>query len=228
MNPFLFRPFLRDILRAEMDLIAEGVKRTSIFKRSHPRSLAEEDDPQATYLSGGGWDAPCYGYVTQGYSAEHAGVDIGTGGIKAPLLFPCDVEDVEVNSDAQAGLWVKFALPNGYLMSYSHLDKIEVGPGASYPEGAVIGYAGSSGNSIGVHVHISAFAPNGLRMNPLDVLSWTADPTQLPYTRLYTGTARASEVRSLVKELNESVLAAVEESIEEGADLASALREVMP
>jgi murein DD-endopeptidase MepM/ murein hydrolase activator NlpD len=42
---------------------------------------------------------------------------------------------------------------NGYQTLYAHLSKIAVRCGANVGQGGVIGYAGSTGNSTGPHLH---------------------------------------------------------------------------
>jgi murein DD-endopeptidase MepM/ murein hydrolase activator NlpD len=42
---------------------------------------------------------------------------------------------------------------NGYQTLYAHLNSVSVGCGYSVQQGAIVGYAGSTGNSTGTHLH---------------------------------------------------------------------------
>jgi murein DD-endopeptidase MepM/ murein hydrolase activator NlpD len=59
---------------------------------------------------------------------------------------------------------------NGFQTVYAHLSFIYAGCGADVTRGAVIGLAGSTGNSTGPHLHFEIQSATLGNINPLDVL----------------------------------------------------------
>lgn len=58
---------------------------------------------------------------------------------------------------------------NGYQTLYGHLSSVKVGCGQSVGQGTIIGYAGSTGNSTGAHLHFEVRYEGGF-INPWYVL----------------------------------------------------------
>ncbi|HLF91724.1 MAG TPA: M23 family metallopeptidase, partial [Anaerolineales bacterium] len=58
---------------------------------------------------------------------------------------------------------------NGYQTLYAHLSSVAVGCGASVSAGRTVGYAGSTGNSTGSHLHFEVRFSGGF-INPWFVL----------------------------------------------------------
>lgn len=82
----------------------------------------------------------------------------------------------------------------GYTTLYAHMSNFgKFRAGARVPQGAVIGYVGSSGMSTGPHLHYE-FRVNGAHRNPLSVTMPPPEPlsgAQLAHFRAQTGPALA-------------------------------------
>lgn len=119
-----------------------------------------------TQLFGGTEFAKSHSSVYAG-RAYHPGVDFGVPRgtkIYAPLA---GVVRATGNTDAVSGCysWGKWTLidhQNGLATLYAHQDVINVSPGQSVEQGAVIGYSGNTGYSTGPHLHFTVYAKAGV------------------------------------------------------------------
>jgi murein DD-endopeptidase MepM/ murein hydrolase activator NlpD len=96
---------------------------------------------------------------------RHTGVDI-IGKKGTPIYATADGT---VSSDAEGtgyGITVTINHGRGYQTLYAHLSKKNVRPGQKVQRGEIIGYMGSTGLSVGVHLHYEVIK-NGEKVNPI-------------------------------------------------------------
>ena len=72
------------------------------------------------------------------------------------------------------GKWILVKHDNGLTTLYAHLDLIRVSKGETVKRGDLIGYSGNTGYSTGPHLHLTAYASQGVRIVRLgDVKKFT-------------------------------------------------------
>jgi murein DD-endopeptidase MepM/ murein hydrolase activator NlpD len=139
--------------------------------------------------SSGHFNWPMNGVITQGFGCTdvvvepyapgcpglhyHTGIDIATdygtpvqasdGGIAHDLTMSCSW------GLCGLGRYVVIVHAGGFTSLYGHLSGWAVGDGAIVPQGTVIGYEGSTGNSTGPHLHFEIDL-NGTPVNPMAYL----------------------------------------------------------
>ena len=139
--------------------------------------------------SSGHFNWPMDGIITQGFGCTdvvvepyapgcpgghfHSGIDLATaygtavtaadGGIAHDLDMVCSW------GLCGFGHYVVIVHAGGFTSLYGHLSGWAVGDGAVVPQGTVIGYEGSTGNSTGPHLHFEIDL-NGTPVNPMAYL----------------------------------------------------------
>lgn len=98
---------------------------------------------------------PAANHVLSGndYWSGHLGIDIAAG--EGAQIYAADSGVVVFAGWANGGYgnMVMIDHGNGYQTIYAHLSSATAGCGRSVSQGAIIGYAGSTGNSTGAHLH---------------------------------------------------------------------------
>ncbi len=97
----------------------------------------------------------------------------------AAVYTTCDAGEPQCNGGY--GNEVILAHDNGYFTRYSHLDRVDVAPGVSpVTRATVLGIMGSTGNSLGTHLHFAVHLDNGNGEwdggkvdRPIDPFGWT-------------------------------------------------------
>lgn len=98
--------------------------------------------------------------LTQGYSADHPGLDWGAP-LNTPVLAAADGQVLRVAEQPGGyGLFVVLLHDGNALTLYAHLNGVRVSARQRVREGQVLGFSGSSGNSSGPHLHFE-FKPDG-------------------------------------------------------------------
>ncbi len=97
---------------------------------------------------------PTIGIISKHYSAEesHLGIDISAK-LDEPVFATADGKVLSVSKVKDRGLNMQIDHGNGYVSSYSHLQKTYVRKSAIVKKGEAIGTVGTSGNSTGPHIH---------------------------------------------------------------------------
>jgi hypothetical protein len=115
------------------------------------------------------WPADNHTLSGNDYWSGHLGIDIGVG--EGGHIYAADSGVVVFAGWATGGYGNTLMIDhgNGYQTLYAHLSKIAVGCGRSVQQGNVIGYAGSTGNSTGPHLHFEVRYLGGF-INPWFVL----------------------------------------------------------
>jgi len=124
-----------------------------------------------------------FGWTRNGGGRFHAGLDINAR-VGTPVGAAETGIVTDVGTRGSAGRRVQITTADGTVLTYAHLDSYGAGvtKGAVLPEGAVVGYAGTSGNAAGLpseeeHLHLSVADPAGERVNPEE---WLNDPSADP------------------------------------------------
>ncbi len=82
----------------------------------------------------------------------HSGIDLRMP-INSPIVAARDGEVIMSCYYGDYGNCVEIDHEDGFKTLYAHLNSIKVSKGESVKEGEIIGYAGRTGNSTGVHLH---------------------------------------------------------------------------
>lgn len=120
--------------------------------------------------SGFGWPASSHVISGNGYGPGHLGLDI-----QANEGDPIYAAGSGVVTMAQGGYnygygnVVQIDHGNGYVTVYAHLSQINVGQCTPVGQGTLIGYAGSTGNAFGAHLHFEVRL-GGSNINPYDIV----------------------------------------------------------
>ncbi len=97
---------------------------------------------------------------------RHTGIDI-IGKKGTPIYATADGTVVtEMEGYSGYGITVVINHGRGYQTLYAHLSKQNVKPGQKVKRGEVIGYMGTTGLSVGVHLHYEVIK-NGEKVNPI-------------------------------------------------------------
>lgn len=99
------------------------------------------------------WPVSTHTLSGNDYWSGHLAIDIGAA--EGAQVYASDGGVVVFAgwSNGGYGNTVMIDHGNGYQTLYGHLSKVATGCGRSVSQGAVIGYAGSTGNSTGTHLH---------------------------------------------------------------------------
>ena len=103
------------------------------------------------------------------YWSGHLGLDIAA--VQGDSIYASDAGVVVFAGWANGGYGNTAMIDhgNGYQTLYAHLSSVAVGCGASVSAGRTVGYAGSTGNSTGSHLHFEVRFSGGF-INPWFVL----------------------------------------------------------
>jgi murein DD-endopeptidase MepM/ murein hydrolase activator NlpD len=116
-----------------------------------------------------GWPADNHRLSGNDFWSGHLGIDIAAA-TGAPV-YATDSGVVVYASSISGGygLMVMIDHGNGFHSLYAHLSQINIRCGQNAGKGQVIGYAGSTGNSTGPHLHFE-IRYNGAFVNPWDYM----------------------------------------------------------
>jgi hypothetical protein len=129
-----------------------------------------EGSYEGAYGTGGFiWPAGNHTLSGNDYWSGHLGIDIAAG--EGAPIYAADSGVVVFSGWATGGYGTMIMIDhgNGYQTVYAHLSNAAAGCGRSVSQGAIIGYAGSTGNSTGAHLHFEVRYLGGF-VNPWYVL----------------------------------------------------------
>ena len=111
------------------------------------------------------WPAGNHSLSGNDYWSGHLGIDIAAG--EGAPIFAADSGVVVFSGWATGGYGYAIVIDhgNGYQTLYAHLSQISASCGRSVGQGTTIGYAGSTGNSTGAHLHFEVRYQGGF-INP--------------------------------------------------------------
>ena len=103
----------------------------------------------------GGFIYPTYNHTLSGndYWSGHLGIDLAAGAGDQIRAADSGVIVFSGWATGGYGYMVMIDHGNGYQSVYAHLNQTIAGCGQSVGQGSVVGLAGSTGNSTGVHLH---------------------------------------------------------------------------
>ncbi len=125
---------------------------------------------EGAYGSGGFiWPASNHSLSGNDYWSGHLAIDIAAG--EGAQVYAADSGVVVFSgwSTGGYGNMIMIDHGNGYQTVYGHLSSTSAGCGRSVGQGSIIGYAGSTGNSTGAHLHFEVRYLGGF-VNPWYVL----------------------------------------------------------
>ncbi|MGI5828154.1 MAG: M23 family metallopeptidase [Patescibacteria group bacterium] len=122
---------------------------------------------------------PVAGYVSQGYSWYHPGIDIaGNENAVISPIAPGRVVQIEYS---RFGYGINVMVDHGdsMLSRYAHMKKVAVSLNQEVGKDTVLGYVGSTGWSTGPHLHLEVYQSDRT-INPLTVFN--KDYAKVTYT----------------------------------------------
>ncbi len=125
--------------------------------------------PSDWIYGSGRFSWPIYGWLTQGYRADHRAVDVA-----APTGTAVTAADrgVVIRAGWNSQGYGQFVIVDhniDYITLYAHLSEVLVEEGEIVTAGQVLGRVGSTGNSTGPHLHFE-IRDFGRRVDPLGFL----------------------------------------------------------
>lgn len=128
-------------------------------------------DFSAGAVGTGGFIWPSGNHYVSGndYWAGHLAIDIAAGTGERVWAADSGVVVYSGWSNGGYGNMIMIDHGNGWQTLYAHLNAVTVGCGASVAQGQTIGFAGSTGNSTGSHLHFETRSGGGF-VNPWFVL----------------------------------------------------------
>ena len=150
--------------------ISTGAQRsTGTVSRNEPGSCA---GPFSGPTGGFNFTWPAANHYLSGfnYSGSHPGIDVAAG-LGAPI-YAAETGVVVFSGGSLYGygLLVIIDHGNGWQTAYAHLSQINYGCGQAISQGAMLGLAGSTGNSSGPHLHFEMRNVDYGRVNPWNYL----------------------------------------------------------
>lgn len=119
---------------------------------------------------------PCSGRLTTTFNPTgdptisdgrvHKGIDLATSS-DAPVYATANGVVTEAEFSPSYGYYVKISHSNGYETLYAHDSSLNCAVGDQIKKGDIIAFAGSTGNSTGVHVHYEVIL-NGIHQDPMN------------------------------------------------------------
>lgn len=144
-----------------------------------------------------------------GKEAFHSGVDMqAKRGEK--VLATADGKVIQASNNGYYGRFVEISHGNGFTTHFAHLQEYKVKKGAKVKRGQVIGLAGSSGRSTGVHLHYE-LCLNGKLIDPVTFMQ-TADLSKGAAIDEFKAVARKKIITtaSLSKQSQENTIAKID------------------
>ncbi len=105
--------------------------------------------------------------------ANHKGLDMA-GWHKTPIRTGGPGVVTRAGRNGSFGLFIEIDHGNGFLSKYGHLSQLKVKKGEKVTENQLIGLMGSTGRSVGTHLHYEIWF-NGEPIDPLKVLKAAND-----------------------------------------------------
>ncbi len=161
-----------NVLNAQLAALNKSTKKLEDDLDQLAKDIASKAQGGSTTFTGQFiWPLPLSfpGYISQGFSSTHSGMDIAVGGWKnngkIPALASAAGTVVRTGLYWDWGNLVVVDHGGGYLTYYAHLNRISVSVGQHVAQGQQVGMIGSTGDSTGPHLHI-VFYENGVRVDP--------------------------------------------------------------
>ena len=131
--------------------------------------VAEAPVPSDWPYGSGNFSWPIYGWLTQGYKADHRAVDVAA---PAGTVVTAADRGVVIRAGWNNQGYGQFVIVDhniDYITLYAHMSEVLVEEGEVVAAGQVLGRVGSTGNSTGPHLHFE-IRDFGRRADPLTLL----------------------------------------------------------
>jgi len=126
--------------------------------------------PETVITTESSFRVPVPGYISQGYSWYHPGIDIA--GNDNSIIYPIAPGRVVQIEYSRFGYGISIIVDHGDTMisRYAHLSRVKVSLNQEVDKDMALGYVGSTGLSTGPHLHLEVYE-GGKTINPLTVFS---------------------------------------------------------
>ena len=150
----------------EAVLFASGLDFTPEERNEFLRLRFSNPLPSAVVSSPFGYRA----HPVTGVWSLHAGVDLAAD-FGTPVSVAADGVVSAIDRDPWLGLSITVTHRGEYETVYAHLQEAVVGVGQTVPDGAILGFVGSTGMSTGAHLHFE-IRYRGEARNPEQYVRW--------------------------------------------------------
>ena len=166
----IFKPVEKEklvLLEYDVEVVDDNFITERINKQDEEKRKLEEERKKYRWPTDDGY------YISTYYSGSHDGIDIAGISYGANIYAIYDGEVVTSGYTSTNGNYVVIKDSKGIYSLYAHLSRRNVNQGDRVTKGQIIGHAGSTGNSTGVHLHFSVWNGypynGGKSFNPYDL-----------------------------------------------------------
>lgn len=165
----IFKPVEKEkivLLEYDVEVVDDSLITERLAKQEEEKKLEQERQKYR-------WPTDDGYYISTYYSGSHDGIDIAGISYGANIYAIYDGEVVTSSYTATNGNYIVIKDSKGIYSLYAHLSRRNVNQRDTVSKGQVIGQAGSTGNSTGVHLHFSVCNgypyDGGVSFNPYDL-----------------------------------------------------------
>ena len=155
------------LLEYDTEVIDDKFIAERLEQQEEEKRKIEEEKKKYTWPTDDGY------YISTYYSRGHDGIDIAGISYGANIYSIYDGEVVTSSYSSTNGNYIIIKDTKGIYSLYAHLSKRNVNQGNKVSKRQIIGQAGSTGNSTGVHLHFSTWHGypynGGTSFNPFDL-----------------------------------------------------------
>lgn len=155
------------LLEYDTEVVDDTFITERINKQEEEKKKIEEERKKYIWPTDDGY------YISTYYSSYHDGIDIAEISYGANIYAIYDGEVITSSYTSTNGNYIVIKDTKGVYSMYAHLSKRNVNQGDKVSKGNIIGQAGSTGNSTGVHLHFSTWHGypynGGTSFNPYDL-----------------------------------------------------------
>lgn len=155
------------LLEYDVEVVDDNFITERINKQNEEKIRLEEERKKYIWPTDQGY------YISSNYSKNHDGIDIAGISYGANIYAIYDGEVVTSSYTSTNGNYIVIRDSKGIYSLYAHLSKRNVNQSDKVSKGQIIGQAGSTGNSTGVHLHFSVWNgypyDGGISFNPYDL-----------------------------------------------------------
>ena len=166
----VFKPVEKEkivLLEYDVEVVDDNLITERLRKQEEEKRKQEEERKKYIWPTDDGY------YISTYYSGSHDGIDIAGISYGANIYAIYDGEVITSSYTSTNGNYIIIRDTKGIYSIYAHLSKRNVNNGDKVTKGEIIGQAGSTGNSTGVHLHFSVWNGypynGGTSFNPYDL-----------------------------------------------------------
>ena len=166
----VFKPVKKEklvLLEYDTEVVDDKFITERLEKQEEEKRRLEEERKKYIWPTDDGY------YISTYYSRSHDGIDIAGISYGANIYSIYDGEVITSSYTSTNGNYIIIKDTKSVYSLYAHLSKRNVNQGDKVSKGEIIGQAGSTGNSTGVHLHFSVWIGypynGGTSFNPYDL-----------------------------------------------------------